>query len=239
MVLNELPSLTGRHAAEAFGFELEPCRQRHSGIWNLILKPGDDWTPLATDMGLVPFLAGHDLHKIEEDSEEPVFIVLLTGDETGKIRQHRDKLLSSLRPHHLRNGQEVVFHESNIVMNVVDALYSTCFTILDPKSLFRCEGGELHSACLYWKDKEFALRRIGTGDIVGIGGQAATLHDISYICGITFKHPDDIACGKTYQKCLAHPKCPPVYPLYPRREVCHRKETLGWQWGEDDGVQGR
>jgi hypothetical protein len=66
----------------------------------------------------------HDIHKIEEDAKEPVFIVLLTGDETRKIREHRDKLLSSFRPHHLRNGQEVVFYESNIVINIIDTLYS-------------------------------------------------------------------------------------------------------------------
>jgi hypothetical protein len=232
MVLKELPSLTGRHAAEAFGFELEPRHQKHSSIWNWILNPNDDWTRAALDMGLVPFLAGDDLHKIEGDAKKPVFIVLLTGDETGKIREHRDKLLSSLRPHDLRHGQEVVFHESNIVMNVVDALYNTIFTALDPKSLFRYEDGELRSACLYWKDREYAIRYIGAGDIVGIGGQVATLQSVSYTCGITFNAPEESA-GLNYQKCFAHPKCPPAYPLYPSGGIYRRNKSLGWQWGED------
>jgi hypothetical protein len=235
MILDELPSLTGRHAAEAFGFELEPRHLKHSGIWDQILKPNDDWTPIAMDMGLVPLLTGHDIHKIEEDTEEPVFIVLLTGDKTGKIREHRDKLLSSLRPHHLRNGQEVVFHESNIVMNVVDALYCTFFTALDPKSLFIYEEDELRSACLYWKDREYAIRYIGAGDIVGIGRQTATLQSISYICGITFNLPGK-SVRLSYQKCFAHPKCPPTYPLYPSGGIYRRNKTPGWQWGEDHSI---
>jgi hypothetical protein len=39
-------------------------------------------------MGLVPFLARDDLHKIEGDAKKLVFIVLLTGDKTRKIREH-------------------------------------------------------------------------------------------------------------------------------------------------------
>jgi len=226
-----MPSLTGKFAAEAFKFTLEPRYKRHSSIWDLILKPDEVWTPLAVEMGLLPFLVGCDLHKIKDQATEPAFIVLLTGDKTGNIRQHRDKLLSSLRPHELRNGQEIVFKNSNIVMNVVDALYSTFFTTLDPKKLFSYEEGKLQSACLYWKDKEYALHVIETGDIVGIGWQAPTLESVSHICGITFRVPNKVLL--CYQKCFVHPKCPPAYPIYPSGGIYDRNNTLGWQWGED------
>jgi hypothetical protein len=232
IVLEDLPSLTGKYAADAFGFALEPRHQRHSSIWDLILKPDEDWTPLAVEMGLLPFLVGSDLYKVEEGSTEPAFLVLLTGTETGSIRQYRDKLLSSLRPHDLENGEEIVFKNSNIVLNVVDALYNTFFTTLDPRRLFSYEEGELRSACLYWKDSDYALRPVGCSDIVGIGGLTPTLESVSYICGITFKAPDNIS-GPCYQKCFVHQKCPPAYPIYPSGSTYRRNNTLGWQWGDD------
>lgn len=233
MVLKDVPSLTGKHAADALGFTLEPRHQRHSSIWDLILKPDEDWTSFVEDMGLLPFLAGHDLRKIKPGVTEPAFIVLLTGDETGNVRHHRDRLLSSLQPHHLRNRQEVVFKNSNIVMNVVDALYSTFFTTLDPSKLFSYEEGELRSACLYWKDEEYALHHIGNGDIVGIGGPAPTIESVSYICGIMFKLPGKFSQGLYYQKCFVHEKCPAAYPIYPNGGIYDRNNTVGWQWGEN------
>ena len=122
-------------------------------------------------------------------------------------------------------------------MNVVDALYNTFFTTLDPKRLFGWEEGKLRSACLYWKDKEYALRCIGAGDIVGIGGQAANLRNVSYICGITFTLPEEIRTGLTYQKCFVHPKCPAAYPHYPSVGVYRRNKTLGWEWDADQTTQ--
>jgi hypothetical protein len=54
MVVDELPSLTGRHAAEAFGFELEERHQKDSGIWNEIFRCDEEW-------GLSFVLIGDDL----------------------------------------------------------------------------------------------------------------------------------------------------------------------------------
>jgi hypothetical protein len=237
LVVNEVPSLTGRHAAEAFNFKLEQRHKRPSGIWSTVLKPDEIWTPIAEGSGLNPFLAGYDLHKIGGNNEEPLYIALLTGDETGNIRYSRDKLLCSLRPHDLRNGHEIVFHESNIVMNVVDAVYSTFFTTLAPERLFGYEDGKLRSACLYWKDPEYAIRPIESDHVVGIGGKARCLQDISNICGITFTYPDTIPLLSNYQKFFVHPECPPAYPLYNNGGAYNRNRTLGWQWGEDRNIR--
>ena len=240
--LFSVKSLAGReakreHVAEGFDFKLEQRHERLGGIWNEILIPDETWTSQAEKDGLNPFLAGYSLYKIQKGAKEPAFIVLLTGDKTGNIRYSRDKLLSSLRPYHIRNGQEIVFHESNIVMNVVDALYSTFFTTLAPKKLFGYEDGKLRSACLYWKDPECAIRPIEADYIVGIGGQAQYLQDVSYICGITFPCPDTAPSERSYQKCFVHPECPAAYPLYPSGGVYHRNKTLGWQWSEGQGIQ--
>lgn len=112
-----LPSLTGRHAATVFGFGLEEQHWYHSSAWDKIWADGK-WPLIATEMHLYPVLV-RDIYAVVDDPGQTVTLALLTGDKTGKIRAHREELLSSLNPHRFNEKREVVFHDSSSILNVV------------------------------------------------------------------------------------------------------------------------
>jgi hypothetical protein len=233
MVIHDLPSLTGRYAAEVFGFELEERHQKHSSVWNKILKDDEEWTSIGTKRGLNPILVGDGLHDLYEDPEQPAYLALLTGDKTGIIRHDKTKLLASLRAHHRNEKREIVFHESNIILNIDEAIYNPFFITLSPKRLFsHHRHNRLRSASLYWQDDEHALRTIGPDDIVGNGERASTLHDVSLICGITLTHPEEMTLRQRRQQCFQHPNCPPAYPLCPIGYKFNGDNILGWEWND-------
>lgn len=233
MVIEGLPSLTGRHAAQVFGFTLPERQQKHSGIWNKILKDDETWTSIAERQGLNPFLVGDDLHVLHNDPEQPAYLALVTGDKTGIIRHDKTKLLASLRAHHWNEKNEIVFQESKIILNIDEALHNPFFITLTPKRLFGCcEHNRLRSASLYWQDNEYALRTIGPNDIVGTGEHASTLRDVSLICGITLSHPKEMTLRRRRQQCFQHPNCPPAYPLCPIGYKFNGDNILGWDWGD-------
>jgi hypothetical protein len=227
MVVEELPSLTGRHAAQAFRFKLGERHQKHSAVWNEIFACDGLW-----DINFI--LVGDDLRHLIENSKHPASIALLTGDKTGKIRSDQARFMSSLREHHLNEKREVVFHNSNIVLNVDDVLYSTFFTVLTPSNLFSCdENGLPRSSCVYWQDREFTLREIKAEDIVGRGGRACTLENVSYICGITLTHPREMSLKNRHQHLFQHPDCPLVYTHLPYGCNYNGHNILGWELGDD------
>lgn len=226
MVVDELPSLTGRHAAEAFSFRLDERRQKHSAIWNEIFARDEGW-------GINFILVGDDLRDLMEDPKHPASIALLTGDRAGRIRSDKARLLLSLREHHLNDKGEVVFHNSNIVLNIDDVLYSTFFTILTPRKLFSCdEDGSPRSSCLYWQDYEFTLREIKNVDIIGKGGRACTLENVSFICGLTLPHPREMSLNHRHQHLFQHPDCPLAYTHLPQGCNYNGHNILGWELGE-------
>lgn len=95
-------------------------------------------------------LVGDDLRDLIENSKRPASIALLAGDRTGKIRLDKASFLLSLKEHHLNENREVVFHDSNIVLNVDNVLCSAFFTILAPMRLFSCDEDDFpRSASLY------------------------------------------------------------------------------------------
>jgi hypothetical protein len=227
MVVDELPSLTGRHAAQVFGFKLDERRNKHGAVWNEIFTCDAGW-------GLNFILVGDDLRDLIEYPKRPASIALLSVERTAKIRSDKARFLSSLREHHLNEKCEVVFHESNIILNVDDVLYSTFFTILTPRQLFSCdEDGLPRSACLYWQDREFTLREISAKDIVGKGGQASTLESVSYICGITLTHPKEMSLKHRHQHLFQHRDCPLAYTHLPHGRNYNGHNILGWELGDD------
>ena len=233
MIVRYLPSLTGRHAAQVFGFGLAEQHWWHSSIWDKIWED-NGWPLLATEMGLHPVLVGN-LQALVDDLDRPITLTLLTGDKTGQIRLHREELLSSLRPHHLNERHEVVFHDSKIILNVDDALYNTYFTTLCPETLFTySEVRGLQSGSIYWHDSEYALRTIGPEDVVGVGGPASTLLDISLICGITLTHPRELELFDRRQFLFQHPSCPPISPLLPVVYNANGGWVLGWEFIGDN-----
>ena len=233
MVIEHLPSLTGRHAATAFNFKLAERHQRHSDIWSKMIKDEEVWTSIATRQGLNLALVGDDLHSLHYDPMNPAYIALVTGDKHGNIRHDRTKLLMSLRAHHWNENNEIVFDESNITLNVDEALHNPFMVTLSPKKLFSYRHGSLRSASLYWKDSRYALRTIGPDDIVGIGERTSTLQDISLICGITLTHPEETALRQRHQQCFQHPNCPPASPICPVGYRYNGDNILGWDWDDE------
>ena len=237
MIVHFLPSLTGRHAAQVFGFGLEEQHRLHSSIWDKIWQDSE-WPLLATKMGLHPILVG-DIHALVDNIDRPATLALLTGDKSGQIRSLRRQLLSSLRPHHLNEKHEAVFTDSNIVLNVDDALYNAYYTTLSPETLFTyCDDSGLRSGSIYWDDFEYALRTIRAEDVVGLGGPASTLRDISLVCGITLTHPKEMELPDRRQYRFEHQSCPPISPLLP---VVYNKDggwVLGWELMLANGALG-
>jgi hypothetical protein len=206
MVVKDLPSLAGRHAAQAFDFRLQDRHEKHSGVWNKIFKDNEKWSSVATRRGLNPVLIGDDLHRLYHDPEQhdpkqPAYIALLTGDKYGDIRYVKTELLASLQAHYWNKDSEIVLYESNIILSIDEALHDPFFITLTPEKLFTYRHNELCSASLYWKDNEHALQTIGPDDIVGIGDRTSTLQDVSLICGITLTHPKERELRQRHQQC--------------------------------------
>jgi hypothetical protein len=213
MVIEHLPSLTGRHTAQEFKVGMTDQHYRHSSIWKMIIKDEEEWTSAATKRGLNPVLIGDGLHGLFNDPKQPAYLALVTGDNSGDIRYEKAKLLSSLRAYDWSGPGEIVFRESNITLNIGEALWCPEFVSLVPEKLFSCQDTGLRSASLYWKDNEYALRTIGADDIVGIGERVSNLQDISHICGITLTHPKEMELGGRWQQRFEHPIRPKVYPF--------------------------
>jgi hypothetical protein len=234
MVIGDLPSLSGSNAAEAFGFRLQERHRKHSDIVKKIFLVDEKWTPIARRQGIKLVLVGDNLHALYNDPMQPAYLALVVGDKTKTIRHDIAKLLAALRPHRLNKENEIVFHESRIVLNIDDAIHNPFFITTTPKKLFGyCEQGKLRSASLYLKDSEYALRRIRQDDIVGAGARVSTLQDVSLICGITLTHPKEMERRQRHQQCFQHSDCPPVYPLCPDGYKFNGDNILGWQWEDE------
>lgn len=232
MIVDHLPSLHGRHAAQALQFKLTERHQSHSEIWSKIFKD-HIWTSIATRQGLNPVLLGDDLHSLYRDPMLPAYLVLLTADRTGNIQHDKVKLLASLRPHHWNENSDIVFEESSIILNISGALHNSFIINLYPRKLFSYQHGQLRAASLYWQDSRYELRTIGSDDVVGIGEQASSLQDISLICGITLTHPQETPLRQRHQQCFQHPDCPAVYPICPPGYQYFGNNILGWDWDQD------
>jgi hypothetical protein len=229
IIVDYLPSLTGRYAAEVFGFQLQDQHQRHSNIWNKIFET-KEWTSTVTELDFNPFLVGDGLHNLYNDPDQPAYIALLTGDKSGKLGHCKESLISSLRPHTRNEKDEIVFHDSKIILNITDALYSTFFTVLTPKRLFSCyDDNKLRTACLYWQDEEYALRTVESNSIVGAGGRASSLDTVSFICGISLPHPKEMGVLHRRQYCFQHPTCPTVHAHLPEGRRYNGRNILGWE----------
>jgi hypothetical protein len=132
---------------------------------------------------------GDGLHDLFNDPKQPAYVALLTGDKSGKLGHCKESLISSLKPHTRNEKDEIVFHDSNIILNITDALYSTFFTTLTPERLFSCcDDNQLRTACLYWQDRNYAVRTVESNSIIGPRGRASTLESVSSICRISLPY---------------------------------------------------
>jgi hypothetical protein len=229
MVMEYLPSLTGRHAAEVFNFPLTERHQRHSNIWSKIFKDSETWTSIVTRQCLNLVLIGDDLHSLDRDPMRQAYLALLTGDETRDIRYDKEEFLASLRPHDQNEINEIVFQESNITLNIDDVLWVPEIILSTPEKLFSHRHTGLRSASLYWRDNQYTVRTIGPDDIVGIGERASTLQDVSLICGVILTPPKEMVLRQRHQQFFEHPNCQgiPLFPISCRSDIY---KILGWEF---------
>jgi hypothetical protein len=232
-VIDGLPSLTGRYAADVFQFTLQAQHKKHSDILKLIIRDDESWTLIARRLGLRLALLGDDLHALYNDPTLPAYLALLTGDNTKSIRHDKTKLFKALQPHHRNENNEVVFANSRIILSVDEAVYNPFFVTLDPKRLFGYgDDKKLRSASLYLEDRQYALRTIQEPDIVGVGDGVLSLRDVSDICGVTLTHPREVEMKRRYQQCFQSRNCLLVFPLCPVGYRFNGDNILGWEWGD-------
>jgi len=141
-------------------------------------------------MGLIPALLGQGVRNLHNGSHEPAYIVLVTGDYSGELREQRKLLLECLKIDNIkrrfnRKTQEVVLEEFNITLNVEDTYLSRESIRMDPRRLF--SDHYISSAALFWRD--YNLRIINPDDVVGIGGGASNLESVASWCGVELTHP--------------------------------------------------
>lgn len=153
---------------------------RHNNVWDAIFE-NESWTSIVRCHGLNPILLGRDLHSIynidNTADNQCVYILLMTGDESGDIRSHSQIFMNSLRPHtYSKTTQEVMFTNSRVILNVHDAVSNVSTRFVDWRRLFSCPEDSLRSAYLYQQDHHYALRPLRIDDTTGAG---AKLSDVT------------------------------------------------------------
>lgn len=227
MVISHLPSLNKRFASQMFSFQMMRPHEVHSSIWSRIWREDSTWPSFAENLGLNLALVGDDLHILGKDPNSTAYLALVTGDISGDIRFRKAELLSSLQPHH-RNGSEIVFRHSKIVLNIDDALHSPEIIMLATERLFSCPIGGLRSACLYWKDREHAIHTIRSEGIIGLGERTSTMKDVEWICDITLPQLPESFLERKQRQAFKQPNCPGVRSIF---EPGAYGNLLGWEQG--------
>jgi hypothetical protein len=206
IVMEYLPSLTGRYAAQVFNFTLTKGRRLHSEIWSKIIKEEASWHDIAIKYRLNLTLVGDNLHSLVENPEAPASLALVKGNKRECTDLFRKELFRSFKPYNVKDN-EIVFKESNITLNIDGVLNESGNILCTPEKLFSYQHTNWRSASLYWRDNEHALRTIGPDDIVGIRTRGSALQDISHICGITLTHPKKMALKRRQQYIFEHREC--------------------------------
>lgn len=115
--------------------------ERHNNVWDGVIFRNMSWTLIASSRGLNPAIIGRDVPTIFNGTHDleyqQAYIVLVTGDRTGDIRFYSKVFLDSLMPHTLcKAANEVVFKNSNITLNIHDALEAPGVIYMEPERLF-------------------------------------------------------------------------------------------------------
>jgi hypothetical protein len=186
-----LPSLTTRHAAKVLSFGLWPSQESHSGVWDAIIEDPSWIHKAIADFQVNPILIGQNLHNCVNSSNKSAYLTLIVRDNSGELRSRKEDFLKSLRGRpKLNTRNEVYFPSSKITLNVADLIRSFEVIPADTKRLFSHRYKSLQSAYLLWNDPEHKVRTIDSEDIVGIGGRAFTLRNVSFICGLSVTFSD-------------------------------------------------
>jgi hypothetical protein len=211
-------------------------QENHSKIWHGIIFQDRTWTSIATSRGLNPALVGRGvpvLYHSGDGLETPqAHLVLVTGDQSRSIYIHSKIFLDSLRPHTLyKSTNEVVFKNSNITLNIHDVLESPEIIHMEPEQLFSSLENRLCSTYIFLKDDQYALRILEAACIVGIGGKAFILKDVSVICGLVLKPPKASGLHKSQQIfCVKGLRGRHVQQIGKIGHVYSGNKCRGWNW---------
>jgi hypothetical protein len=161
-----------------------------------------------------------------------VYIALVIGDKSRGIRFYSKVFLDSLRPHTFcRAANEVVFKDSNITLNIHDALEAPKIIHMEPEKLFSYQENRLCSAYIFLNDSQYALRTLGSESIVGIGGKALTPKHISIICGLVLKSYEASELQKIQQVfCVKGLRGKHVRQIGQTGHIYNGDRCLGWKW---------
>ncbi|KFZ16136.1 hypothetical protein V501_02385 [Pseudogymnoascus sp. VKM F-4519 (FW-2642)] len=175
-------------------------KEMHDRVWDKIF-PTKEWVSIATDMGLVPILVGHDVSRVYNNTFQPpayfnylseiLNICLVTGDFSGELAKQKDLLIKCLgidnKKRRLYDSVgTVILEDVGISLNIKNALGPREIIPTDVKDLFSKDS--VSSAALFWGD--YSLRTIGPDDVVGVGGRASSLDSIAHCCAIELTHPN-------------------------------------------------
>jgi hypothetical protein len=177
-----------------------PEKMKHDQVWDKIF-PDKEWLSIATDMGLVPILVGHDVSRVYNNTFQPpayfnylaevLNICLVTGDFSRELANKKDLLIKCLgidnKKRRLYGSAGIVLLEDvGISLSIINALGPREIIPTDPSDLFSKDS--VSSAALFWGD--YSLRTIGPDDVVGVGGRASNLDSIAHYCAIELTHPN-------------------------------------------------
>lgn len=174
--------------------------KQHDQVWDKIF-PHKEWLSIATDMGLVPILLGHDVSRVYNNTFQPpaysnylsekLNICLVTGDFSGELAKKKDLLIKCLGIDHKKRRLYdsvgiVMLDDAGIILSIINALGPREIIPTDPRDFFSKDS--VSSAALFWGD--YSLRTIGPDDVVGVGGRASNLDSIAHCCAIELTHSD-------------------------------------------------
>jgi hypothetical protein len=129
-------------------------------------------------MGLAPILVGHDLYNLCYGPQKPCYVVLVDGDQTGAMRREGPSILDCLNPHHFnQDTNEVIFKDSNIILNIDGQIRCRDHITLALTRIFSRRA--VSSAALVWG--EIALRKISRADVTGVR-EKTSLETVSACC---------------------------------------------------------
>lgn len=172
----------------------------HDQVWDKIFLD-KEWLSIATDIGLVPILVGHDVSRVYNNTFQPpanfnyllevLNICLVTGDFSRKLAKKKDILIKCLgidnKKRRLYGSTSIVIlEEASISLSIINALSPQEIIRIDPRDLFSKNSVSL--AALFWDD--YSLRTIRPDDVVRVGGRASSLDGIAQYCAIELTHPN-------------------------------------------------
>jgi len=150
MVVEHLPSLSRRYAAQALGFEMTKVRGKHSQIWSTLFREKSKWTSFAINEHLNFYL-------LSDNFADAAYIAMVTRENEANAYLALSCLfhfLSAFNPC-TRKRFKIFFKESNIILDIT-VLFSKP-GLFPLKSLFECRDGLLCAKISSLEDMEGEL----------------------------------------------------------------------------------